>query len=109
MTGEDDATPETDPDRAATLRTIADDVRGDSSESRQVAAILYRVSDLYDPDESTTPEHVYRNMRTILRVTERGTLARDLDDDGNGDGDGTGEGTDPSSGGASGPTEADPS
>jgi hypothetical protein len=109
MTGEDDATPETDPERAAALRTIADDVRGDSSESRQVAAILYRVSDLYDPDESTTPEHVYRNMRTILRVTERGTLARDLDDEGDGDGDGTGEGTDPSSGGASGPTEADPS
>jgi hypothetical protein len=79
MPSEDDAAPRANPERAALLRTIADDVRGESSESRQVAAILYRVSDLYDPDESTTPEHVYRNMRTILRVTERGTLARDRD------------------------------
>ena len=65
------------PERAELLREVARDVRGDSSESEQVAAMLYRVSDLYDPDEETTPEAVYRNMRNILRVTERGTLARD--------------------------------
>lgn len=65
------------PERAALLREVAADVRGDSSESEQVAAMLYRVSDLYDPDEETTPEEVYRNMRNILRVTERGTLARE--------------------------------
>jgi hypothetical protein len=72
---------ESDPDRAAMLREVAAEIRGETSESRQVAAMVQRVSDLYDPDESTTPEHVYRNMRTILRVTERGTLARDTVDD----------------------------
>ena len=69
--------PESDPERAELLRETARDVRGGSSESEQVAAMLYRVSDLYDPDEETTPEAVYRNMRNVLRVTERGTLARD--------------------------------
>ncbi|PSP59452.1 hypothetical protein BRC72_00925 [Halobacteriales archaeon QH_7_66_36] len=72
-----DGEPGPDPERAELLREIARDVRGDSSESELVAAMLYRVSDLYDPDEETTPEAVYRNMRNILRVTERGTLARD--------------------------------
>ena len=70
---------EKDPDRAATLRDIADDVRGDSSESEQVAAILYRVSDLYDPDEETTPEAIHRNVRNILEITARGGLP-DRDD-----------------------------
>lgn len=68
---------EPDPERAALLREVAADIRGDSSESEQVAAMLYRVSDLYDPDEETTPEEIYRNMRNILQVTERGTLARE--------------------------------
>ncbi|MFB6117770.1 hypothetical protein [Halosegnis sp.] len=70
-----------DPERARLLRAVAEEVRGDSSESEQVAAMVYRVSDLYDPDEDTTPSDVYRNMRTILRVTERGTLARDRSPD----------------------------
>jgi hypothetical protein len=61
-----------DPERAALLREIADEVRGESSESEQVAAMLYRVSDLYDPDEETSPEAIYRNVRTILAVKERG-------------------------------------
>ena len=61
-----------DPDRAAVLREVAEDVRGESSESEQVAAMLYRVSDLYDPDEETTPAEIYRNLRTILQVKERG-------------------------------------
>jgi hypothetical protein len=77
--GAEDTTPPNDPDRAATLREIAREVRGDSDESERVAAFLYRVSDIYDPDEDTTPEHAYRNMRTILQVTERGTLERDRD------------------------------
>ena len=72
-----DSEPGPDPERAELLREIARDVRGDSSESELVAAMLYRVSDLYDPHEETTTEAVYRNMRNILRVTERGTLARD--------------------------------
>ena len=65
-----------DPERAAFLREIADDVRGESSESEQVAAILYRVSDLYDEDERTTPEEIYRNVRNIFRIKERGGLER---------------------------------
>ena len=65
---------EPDPGRAALLRAVADDVRGESSESEQVAAMLYRVSDLYDPEEETTPAEIHRNVRTILRVTERDGL-----------------------------------
>jgi hypothetical protein len=63
-----------DPERAALLRTVADDVRGESSESEQVAAMLHHVSDLYDPDEETSPEAIYRNVRTILNVKEQGGL-----------------------------------
>ena len=73
MSGEDTG-PEADPERAALLREVAEEVRGDSSQSEQVAALLYRVSDLYDPDEETTPEDVYLNMRNILRVKERGGM-----------------------------------
>lgn len=69
--------PADDPERAAMLRDVAREVRGDSDESERVAAILFRVSDLYDPDEETDPESIYRNMRTILQVSERGTLERD--------------------------------
>jgi hypothetical protein len=65
-----------DSDRVRLLRTVADDVRGDSSESQQLAAVLYRVSDLYDPAEETTPEEIYRNVRFIMQVTERGGLER---------------------------------
>ena len=65
---------EPDPERAALLRAVADDVRGENSESEQIAAMLYRVSDLYDPEEETTPAEIHRNVRTILRVTERGGL-----------------------------------
>ncbi|WP_280537841.1 hypothetical protein [Halopenitus sp. POP-27] len=58
------------------LRAIAEDVRGENSESQQVAAILYRVSDLYDPAEDTSPEAIYRNVRQIMRVKARGGLDR---------------------------------
>ena len=68
----DDREPSPDPDRAALLREVAEDVRGETSESEQVAAMLYRVSDLYDPEEETTPAEIYRNLRTILEVKERG-------------------------------------
>lgn len=63
---------DSDPERARLLRAVAADVRGDSSESEQVAAFLYRVSDLYDPDEETTPEEIYRNVRTIVNVKSAG-------------------------------------
>jgi hypothetical protein len=78
MTG-DDGIPESAPDteRAAFLREIAEEVRGESSESEHVAAILYRVSDLYDPDEETSPEDIYVSVRNVFRIKERGTLERD--------------------------------
>ena len=64
------------PERAAVLREIAEDVRGDSSESEQLANVLYRTSDIYDPDEDTTPEEVMQNVKFILEVKERGGLGR---------------------------------
>jgi len=67
---QDRTTEGADLERAETLREIAEDVRGDSSESEQVAAMLYRVSDLYDPDEKTSPKDIYLNMREILRTKE---------------------------------------
>ncbi|MFB6153943.1 MAG: hypothetical protein ABEJ27_06795 [Halodesulfurarchaeum sp.] len=73
---------EPDPDRRDELRAIADDVRDTGGrEAEQVAAILYRVSDLYDPAEETSPRQIYVNMRNILRVREgsleRGTASGD--------------------------------
>ncbi|MFP9192101.1 hypothetical protein [Natronosalvus vescus] len=65
-----------DPERVAFLREVADDVRGDSSESKQLSNILYRTSDLYDEAEDTSPEEIVRNVKFILEVTERGGLGR---------------------------------
>ncbi len=67
---------EPDPERVRLLREVADDVRAESSESEQLAAILYRVSDLYDPGEETSPEEIAIAVRTILNVKERGGLKR---------------------------------
>ena len=74
-----DAEPGPDPEKAAFLRDIAEEVRGETSESEHVAAILYRVSDLYDPGEETTPEDIYVSVRNVFRIKQRGTLARDRD------------------------------
>lgn len=60
----------------AFLREIAADVRGDSPESKQLSAILYRVSDLYDPDEQTSPEVIYLNVRHIMRIKAQGGIER---------------------------------
>ncbi|APW99189.1 hypothetical protein CHINAEXTREME_16045 [Halobiforma lacisalsi AJ5] len=68
--------PEPDPERVEFLREIADDVRGETGESKQLANILYRTSDLYDEDEDTTPEEIVRNVKFILEVTEQGGLGR---------------------------------
>lgn len=65
---------EPDPERVERLRAVAEDVRGDSPERQQLAAILYRVSDLYDEDEDTSPREIYVNVRNILEVKERGGL-----------------------------------
>ena len=59
------------------LRAVAEDVRGDSGESKQLSAILYRVSDLYDPEEDTSPEEIYLNVRRIMQIKERGGLRRE--------------------------------
>ena len=67
---------EPDPDRVALLREIADDVRGETSESKQLSNVLYRVSDLYDEAEDTSPEEIVRNVKFILEVKERGGLGR---------------------------------
>jgi hypothetical protein len=72
-------TVEPDPERMALLRAVAEEVRGESGESAQLSAILYRVSDLYDPDEDTTPEHIYRNVRNILGIKEAGGIKRKHD------------------------------
>lgn len=73
---EPDAAFEPDVERVEFLREIADDVRGESGESKQLANVLYRVSDLYDPDEDTTPEEIVQNVKFILEVKERGGLGR---------------------------------
>lgn len=66
-----------DADRRRFIRQVAEDVRGESSESKQLSAILYRVSDLYDPDEDTSPEEIYLNVRRIMQIKERGGLERE--------------------------------
>lgn len=66
---------DSDPDRRDLLRDVAEEIRStDGSEAEQIAAFLYRVSDLYDEAEETTPRDIYVNMRTILRVSEQGGL-----------------------------------
>lgn len=67
---------EPDPERVAFLREIADEIREDSPESRQVAAFLYRVSDLYDENEDTTPVEIYHNVKHIILTKEQGGLGR---------------------------------
>ncbi|KTG27446.1 hypothetical protein [Haloferax profundi] len=76
MAPDSDAEFPADPEKMAFLREIADDVYGDSSESRQVSAILYRVSDLYDPDGDTSPEEIYLNVRHIMDIKAQGGLDR---------------------------------
>jgi hypothetical protein len=66
----DDAPDGSDAERVETLRAIADDIRAESSESKMIAAILYRISDIYDPDEETSPRDIYLNMREIIRTKE---------------------------------------
>jgi len=70
--GDDPLAP--DPEKVRFLREIGAEIRrsGDSSEARQVAALVYRVSDIYDGAEDTDPRDVYVNMRQILDVKERG-------------------------------------
>ncbi|WP_396612284.1 hypothetical protein ACH9L7_03105 [Haloferax sp. S1W] len=76
MAPDSDAEFPNDPEKVAFLREIAEDIYGESSESRQVSAILYRVSDLYDPDGDTSPEEIYLNVRHIMDIKAKGGLDR---------------------------------
>jgi len=67
---------EKDPERAALVREIADEVRMESSESKQLSAILYRVSDLYDPNEQTSLEEIYLNVEYIMQIKDQGGIDR---------------------------------
>lgn len=75
-----DAPGRSDDEKREFLREIADELRGESTENKQVAAMLYRVSDVYDQEEDTDPRDVYVNMKNILRVKEAG--GRDPDPEG---------------------------
>jgi hypothetical protein len=65
---------EPDAEKAQFLREIGREIResDDTSEAKQVAAIVYRISDIYDENEDTDARDVYVNMRQILDVKERG-------------------------------------
>ncbi|ELZ94219.1 hypothetical protein C440_11378 [Haloferax mucosum ATCC BAA-1512] len=76
MAPDSDAEFPADPETVELLREVADDIYGDSSESKQVSAILYRVSDLYDPDGDTSPEEIYLNVRHIMDIKAQGGLDR---------------------------------
>jgi hypothetical protein len=72
---------EDDPEKTAFLREIADEIRDggdntDGTSDEQIAAILYRVSDLYDSNEETTIQDIYLNMRYILGIKEQGGIQR---------------------------------
>jgi hypothetical protein len=69
---DDHASTLSDDEKRELLRAVADDVRDGDTHSDQVAAMLYRVSDIYDPAEDTDARDVYVNMRNILQVKEAG-------------------------------------
>lgn len=61
------------------LREVADDLRAyeeHGTEAERLAAVVHRVSDLYDEAEETDPQYIYLNMRNILEISERGGLGR---------------------------------
>ncbi|MDL0122626.1 MULTISPECIES: hypothetical protein [Halobacterium] len=73
----------TDPDDAekrAVLRSVADDLRDEdgnqSTEAERIAALVHRVSDIYDDDADVDAQHVYLNMRNILQISEQGGIDR---------------------------------
>jgi DNA-binding transcriptional ArsR family regulator len=67
-----------DPERVEMLRAVAEEIRQseDSSEAEQLAAVVHRVSDLYDDAEETSPREIASAMRTILRVSDQGGIDR---------------------------------
>jgi len=66
-----------DEEKRDVLREVADDLRErDTDEAERIAALVHRVSDIYDENEETDPQHVYLNMRNILQISEQGGLGR---------------------------------
>ena len=66
-----------DAEKRDVLRDVADDLREeDSEEAERIAAIVHRVSDIYDEDEDVDAQHVYLNMRNILQISEQGGIER---------------------------------
>lgn len=66
----------TDDEKRDILRDVASDLRDENDEGEKIAALLQRVSDLYDEDEDTSTQEIYLNMRNILQVSEQGGLDR---------------------------------
>lgn len=65
-----------DDEKKDVLRAVADDLREEGAEGEKLAALVHRVSDLYDPSEDTDPNEIYLNMRYIMQVSEQGGLDR---------------------------------
>lgn len=66
----------TDDEKRDVLRTVAEDLRDEGEKGERIAALVHRVSDLYDDEEDTDPEHIYRNMKNILQISEQGGMNR---------------------------------
>ncbi|MXR19496.1 hypothetical protein [Halobacterium bonnevillei] len=66
-----------DHEKRDVLRDVADDLREqDSEEAERIAALVHRVSDIYDEAEDVDAQHVYLNMRNILQISEQGGIER---------------------------------
>ena len=66
-----------DAEKRDALREVADELREeDSDEAERIAALVHRVSDIYDESEDIDAQHVYLNMRNILRISEQGGIER---------------------------------
>jgi hypothetical protein len=66
-----------DAEKRDALRDVADELRDEGTdEAERIAATVHRVSDIYDDDENVDAEHVYRNMRNILQISEQGGIER---------------------------------
>ncbi|WP_232702266.1 hypothetical protein [Halobacterium wangiae] len=66
-----------DTEKRDALREVADELReAESDEAERIAALVHRVSDIYDDSEDTDPQHVYLNMRNILQISEQGGIER---------------------------------
>lgn len=66
-----------DSEKRDALREVADELREqDSEEAERIAALVHRVSDIYDDTEDVDAQHVYLNMRNILQISEQGGIER---------------------------------